>query len=492
MALIDAAERGSVTLERAARLLTRRTAGALALVALVVLGLAAIEVRQTQQQDGDARAVNVAGRQRTLSQRMAGSAVLAADGDAGAAGRLAVARDLFDDSHAALVAGDGTFGVVRPLTGPLVDVYLGPDGVDDQVRSAIAAADTVLAGSSAVAARAAADALATAAADPLLAVLDDAASLEEAAAQAKVETARRLTILLAIGALVVLWAVERWLLRPVAVRLGTAAEALRRLEDERARRGMWQREFAAIASHELRTPVTVVTGITSMLGEGWEDFPEQQRRELLDTLERHGHGLRDLLEELNVVAGLGGPSDRSRSWSLDELALPYVGAEDVSVDVPDDCWVDLDRRRTELVVRELVENARRHGCPPVEVRLLRTGGNRSLELHVADRGPGMATRDVERLLLPFGRGTAVDNHSSLDGRGLGLAMVRAVVEETGGGLEWVAGAVGGHWRVVLPNAVVAAPAADRAVGAATTSSTQDASSEPSAAPASDQGLSRRR
>jgi len=102
------------------------------------------------------------------------------------------------------------------------------------------------------------------------------------------------------------------------------------------------------------------------------------------------------------------------------------------------------------LIGNLVDNALAYGAPPVEIRTFASPGMAILE--VADRGPGIASKDVERLKQPFTRAT--DSRARDDGApgaGLGLAIVDRIARLHGGRFDLVARDGGGTIaRVTLP------------------------------------------
>lgn len=102
-----------------------------------------------------------------------------------------------------------------------------------------------------------------------------------------------------------------------------------------------------------------------------------------------------------------------------------------------------DPRLLRRMVRNLLENARRHGSPPVQVRLHRSGSG--AELRVTDRGPGVPEAERERVFRPFYRFPRAGNQV---GAGLGLALVRQIARRHGGEARCLGDADGGSSFVV--------------------------------------------
>src|SRR5204862_168408 len=86
-----------------------------------------------------------------------------------------------------------------------------------------------------------------------------------------------------------------------------------------------------------------------------------------------------------------------------------------------------DPRLLRRMTRNLLENARRHGAPPIEVRVNRADG--MAELRVSDHGPGIPDAEREDVFRPFHRFAGGGDRG---GTGLGLALVRQIARRHGG------------------------------------------------------------
>jgi signal transduction histidine kinase len=87
-----------------------------------------------------------------------------------------------------------------------------------------------------------------------------------------------------------------------------------------------------------------------------------------------------------------------------------------------------DARLLRRLVRNLLENAARHGAPPVEASVHASGGQ--ARVRVCDRGPGVPEDERERIFAPFYRPSS--RPSADVGSGLGLALVREIARRHGG------------------------------------------------------------
>jgi two-component system sensor histidine kinase KdpD len=111
--------------------------------------------------------------------------------------------------------------------------------------------------------------------------------------------------------------------------------------------------------------------------------------------------------------------------------------------VPPELLLEIDPVLFEQVLINLIENATKHGAPPFSIRARRRG--EAVEIEVADRGPGLPGGDPARLFDKFVRASAAP------GAGLGLAVVRAIVQAHGGTVVAEDRPGGGAvFRAVLP------------------------------------------
>jgi len=236
----------------------------------------------------------------------------------------------------------------------------------------------------------------------------------------------RLVLLGASGVLVLLGAAFAWR----AARLsGELADRVTELTAARAR----ERRFVADVSHELRTPVTALVAEADALRTAADGLPDDQAR-LIELLDQDVHRLRSLVEELLELSRLdaaAGQADDEERWDVevDRLLQALVDRRLPGTEVrcPVHLTVRTDRRRLERIVSNLLDNAGAHGGPgPVTVEARLDGA--LLEVEVADRGPGVADHDLERI---FERFTKADRSRGTGGSGLGLAIVREHAQALG-------------------------------------------------------------
>lgn len=214
-----------------------------------------------------------------------------------------------------------------------------------------------------------------------------------------------------------------------------------------------QRAFLSDAGHELRTPITIISGHLELLG----DDPRERRETIAlvtDELDRMSRFVDDLLtlakseredflhpelldldelaEKLHAKAQALG----DRRWVLERGAPGQVVA---------------DRQRLTQAVMNLAGNAVSHTGVGAEIAIGASVEGGAGRLWVRDGGPGIAPADAERIFERFTRG----DQRRRDGAGLGLAIVKAIAEAHGGRVELdSAPGLGARFSLVIPEVLV--------------------------------------
>ncbi|MBD5786342.1 HAMP domain-containing histidine kinase [Cellulosimicrobium terreum] len=223
---------------------------------------------------------------------------------------------------------------------------------------------------------------------------------------------------------------------------------------------MLQRRFVSDVSHELRTPLTTVRMASEVLYATREDFDPVSRRstELLQTqLDRFEDLLADLLEISRFDAGAAALEAERRDvrdvvGAAVEHAAPLAERKNVwlSVHLGDErLTADVDPRRVERIVRNLLVNAIEHAEEgPVEITV--AGDGHAVAVVVRDHGVGMSQQDVEHVFDRFWRADPARARTT-GGTGLGLAISLEDAHLHGGWLEaWGRPGQGASFRLTLP------------------------------------------
>lgn len=234
---------------------------------------------------------------------------------------------------------------------------------------------------------------------------------------------------------------------------GTLNEMLGRLDAANSR----QRRFVTDASHELRSPLASARAALEVAVAHPDKIDAQHAMAsaLIDQTR-----LELLVDDLLMLAKVTGKDVRSAERvDLGELITDEVAAADdrrVTVTWHDDPPVVVaDDRTVARVVRNLLDNARRHAHDEIRISCSSTGG--TVQLEVEDDGEGVPEADRERI---FDRFTRLDEARAREvgGSGLGLSIVRAAVEDLGGEVSVGASALGGaRFTVTIPVADAITP-----------------------------------
>jgi PAS domain S-box-containing protein len=214
-------------------------------------------------------------------------------------------------------------------------------------------------------------------------------------------------------------------------------------------------EFLALVTNDLRTPLTMILGFGATLESHSEELPPERIRRMGGSIRGQAERISRLADDLYDMSRLEANALLLSSRPVDlaavvNVALASVGdSSEVRVDVPDDITVMADARRLEQVMANLVENAIEHGAPPVVVRLVSVD-DADVELAVTDHGEGVPPALVPTLFSRL-RTLSRPNRDRSRGTGLGLSLVKGLVEAMGGRVRYErAEPLGASFHLTLP------------------------------------------
>ena len=216
---------------------------------------------------------------------------------------------------------------------------------------------------------------------------------------------------------------------------GEAAEQIRRQED----RDLW----VAVTSHELRTPVTVIKGYADTLTNHWDSLGETGRQEAVRIVGARAGELAHLVDRLLSATSEDGEVGGSPAGPFDLVEALRTAAEELPEDlrrrlVLDNLPGELpkaygDRNSLATVLTELATNADKYSPADTDVELCASADDQTVTFQVLDRGVGVNPDHVERAFERYWQGEPND-HGRNPGAGLGLYLVRRIVERQHG---WV-------------------------------------------------------
>jgi two-component system, OmpR family, sensor histidine kinase KdpD len=218
-------------------------------------------------------------------------------------------------------------------------------------------------------------------------------------------------------------------------------EARREVEAEQLRSSL-----LSSVSHDLRTPLAVITGATSTLLQGTATLSEATRQDLLNTVleeaERLNRLIRNLLDMTRLESGAVKvrkewlPLEELVGAALNRLDARLAGRE-VRVELPADLpLVPCDAVLIEQALFNLLENAAKYGEGGIDISASLIGTE--LVVEIADSGPGIPAGQETRVFEKFHRAL---REGQPDGVGLGLTICRAIVAAHGGRI-WAKNRVG--------------------------------------------------
>ncbi|MCZ4094037.1 sensor histidine kinase [Sinorhizobium psoraleae] len=216
------------------------------------------------------------------------------------------------------------------------------------------------------------------------------------------------------------------------------AKSFNRAADHVERLIKSHRALLANASHELRSPLARLRMAIDL----YEQAPDKSRKE---EIVRNLAELDTLVEEILLASRLDHVEKLDAPESVDLLALVSEEGARNGVEVSGTpATVTGDARLIGRLVRNLMQNALRHGGPPVTATVARAGG--MVELRVRDHGPGIPEGESARVFEPFYRPSG--RSEATGGWGLGLALVRQIAERHGGAVRYESPSDGGACFVV--------------------------------------------
>lgn len=212
--------------------------------------------------------------------------------------------------------------------------------------------------------------------------------------------------------------------------------------DRQRRMARQQMEFVAAVSHELRTPLAVIRSAGENLADGLVADRDQVRR-YGAMVESEGRRLSAMVERVMRFAGMASAARPRHAAAVDVAAVVREAAAATESDAADQGVTitvhangsapvvtgDADALRS--AVQNLVGNAVKYSASGAAVDVAAGAEGGRVRIRVADRGIGIDADDLPHVFQPFYRGRrAID--AQIRGSGIGLSLVRTIVDEHGG------------------------------------------------------------
>jgi PAS domain S-box-containing protein len=212
---------------------------------------------------------------------------------------------------------------------------------------------------------------------------------------------------------------------------------------ERKQLDRMKSEFLATAAHELRTPMASVQGFSELLMQ--RDFDAEQRKELVSVIYEQSAQLTRLINELLDLARIEATGKRDFKMTPQPLMpiiqstvaafLPPDGRSGVEMRIDDNLpWAAVDAEKLQQALTNVLSNGYKYSPDGGQVLLTAalSVDDSHILITVRDAGIGMAPQDLERVFERFYRADAV---SYIRGSGLGMTLVKEIMEVHGGNVE---------------------------------------------------------
>ncbi len=224
--------------------------------------------------------------------------------------------------------------------------------------------------------------------------------------------------------------------------------------------------FSADASHQLKSPITVLrAGLDSLLAR--DGFPREVYEEVSGLIHQT-YRLTGVVEDLLLLSRMDAGKLRLNlqridltqlveEWVDDLRAVPEAADLRIECKIPAELQIAGEKKYTALVVQNLLDNARKYNRRDGIIRIRAQEENRRVELHVANTGRGIPKEAQPYIFERFHRAGAGDD---VPGHGLGLNLARELVRLHGGELRLIRS--DGEWTefgASFPAAISAAKAA---------------------------------
>lgn len=219
-----------------------------------------------------------------------------------------------------------------------------------------------------------------------------------------------------------------------------SADELRAARDAAEQASIAKSEYLSRMSHELRTPLAAMLGFSDLL-EMRE--PREDQVQAIEAIQRAGSHLLSMVNDVLDIARIESGRETLALEPVDVRAvleesvglMAHAAAErrillGVRLDETEQVYVRADRQRLLQVLLNLLSNAIKYGTAGGHVGVGATVGQREVEIHVVDDGPGLSEEEQRRLFQPFERLGAERSH--VQGSGLGLALTRQLTAAMGG------------------------------------------------------------
>ncbi|MBB2945883.1 C4-dicarboxylate-specific signal transduction histidine kinase [Actinoplanes lutulentus] len=190
----------------------------------------------------------------------------------------------------------------------------------------------------------------------------------------------------------------------------------------------FKNDLTSMLTHDVAQPISSIASLAELLCADWADLPDDIRLELATKIDKNTRRLVKMMNDLQLLFRLdtGSVTARRVPAPLHEVVRTVsatMAGDDVEIAIDEDLAALIDRGHLTVVVENLLKNALTHGAPPIVVQAEPQGT--TVLLVVQDSGPGVPEAVLPGIFGRFSRGA-----------GLGLFIVRHLVEANGGTVRY--------------------------------------------------------
>ncbi|MAQ70771.1 MAG: hypothetical protein CL565_01115 [Alphaproteobacteria bacterium] len=394
--------------------------------------------------DSLGKVINVSGKQRMLSQRIALytsflEANPSSENSTLYTDQLRQAVTLMKDSHQYLTSEDTMNLIPNPAKAPIHTHYFeGTYNTDGLVREYIDRAENILnkrvAGDNIEISPADLEYIILMADSTLLEALDKAVRLYEGALSSSIQSFEKVQTLALAITLIILILVSMFIFKPMTTRMTHQLRSLTKSNEE-------LEKFAYIASHDLKSPLRGISNLTSwLIDDDNIKCLNEDNRERLDMIKRRVGRMEVMLNDILEYSRIG----------KSKLVLDKVDTNEIILQIIDDMGVQdkynikitgnlpvLTSPKTpiEQVFTNLINNSIKHHHKPtgkIEIKS-RSLDPKYYEFSVSDDGPGIDKKYHDRVFEMF---QTLKSRDQVEGTGLGMAIIKKIIEQAGGEI-WI-------------------------------------------------------
>ncbi len=205
-----------------------------------------------------------------------------------------------------------------------------------------------------------------------------------------------------------------------------------------------RKDFVANASHELKTPITIIKGFAETLHDNAEILSREMTKEITEKIVRNCDRMENLIKDLLTLSDIENiPSSRLQECNLIALVEKCRG---IILSVYPDAEIEIkcsslevnlicDPDLLEMAIMNLIQNAVKYSQSPAHVKISIAKSDGFVTLQVMDEGIGIAAEDLEKIFERFYRVNKARNGQKVGGSGLGLSIVETVIHKHFGKID---------------------------------------------------------